>query len=118
MAWKKPSEELSKFLDERISGFDIQKKKMFGCPVYFANDNMLTGVFENDFFIRLSEQDRKKIISENDEVMPFEPVKGRVMKEYVVLPDSLYNDPEKFQELLSSSYEYVSSLLVKQKKKK
>jgi len=50
MAWKKPSEELSKFLDERISGFDIQKKKMFGCPVYFANDNMLTGVFENDFF--------------------------------------------------------------------
>jgi len=50
--------------------------------------------------------------------MPFEPVKGRVMKEYVVLPDSLYNDPEKFQEMLRSSYEYVSSLLVKQKKKK
>jgi TfoX/Sxy family transcriptional regulator of competence genes len=118
MAWKKPSEELSKFLDERISAFDVKKKKMFGCPVYFANDNMFAGVFENDIFIRLSEQDRIKIISENDEIMTFEPVKGRVMKEYVVLPESLYNDPEKFHELLGSSYEYVLSLPPKQKKKK
>lgn len=118
MAWKKPNEELSKFLDERISTFDVKKKKMFGCPAYFANDNMLAGVFENDIFIRLPEQDRQKIISENDEVMPFEPMKGRVMKEYLVLPDSLYNDPEKFHELLRSSYNYVSSLPAKQKKKK
>ena len=116
MAWKKPSEELSQFLDERMSSFDVKKKKMFGCPAYFANDNMISGVFENDIFLRLSEQDRKKIISESDEVMPFEPVKGRVMKEYVVLPDSMYNDPEKFHELLRRSYEYVSSLPPKQKK--
>ena len=86
--------------------------------MYFANDNMFAGVFENDIFIRLSEQDRIKIISENDEIMTFEPVKGRVMKEYVVLPESLYNDPEKFHELLGSSYEYVLSLPPKQKKKK
>jgi len=117
MAWKKPSEELSQFLDERMASFDVKKKKMFGCPVYFANDNMISGLFENDIFIRLSEQDRKKIISESDEVMPFEPVNGRIMKEYVVLPDSLYNDPRKFQELLRSSYEYVSSLPAKKKKK-
>ncbi len=118
MAWKKPSEELSQFLDERMSSFDVKKKKMFGCPVYFAKDNMISGVFENDIFIRLSEQDKKKIISESDEVMPFEPVKGRIMKEYVVLPDSVYNEPEKFSELLRSSYEYVSSLPPKQKKMK
>ena len=118
MAWKKPSEELSKVLEEKISGFGVKKKKMFGCPVYFANDNMLAGVFENDIFIRLPEQYRKKIISENDEVMTFEPVKGRVMKEYMVLPDSMYNDPEIFHELLRSSYEYVLSLPAKQKKKR
>jgi len=50
--------------------------------------------------------------------MPFEPMKGRIMKEYVILPDSLINDPEKFHELLSSSYDHVSSLPSKQKKKK
>ncbi|MCZ7372051.1 MAG: hypothetical protein O8C60_00055, partial [Candidatus Methanoperedens sp.] len=62
MAWKKPSEELSKFLDESISSFDVKKKKMFGCPVYFTNDNMVAGVFENDIFIRLPEKDKKEII--------------------------------------------------------
>lgn len=116
MAWKKPSEELSKFLDESISSFDVKKKKMFGCPVYFANDNMVAGVFENDIFIRLSQQDRKKIFSESDEVMPFEPLKGRIMKEYVVLPDSLHNEPEKFHELLRSSFDHVSLLPPKHKK--
>ena len=101
-----------------LSGKRSKKKKMFGCSVFFANDNMLTGVFENDIFIRLSEKDRKKIISENDEVIPFEPLKGRIMKEYVVLPDHLYNDPEKFRELLNLSYNYVSSLPFKKTKPK
>lgn len=118
MAWKKPSEELSKFLEESTASFDVKKKTMFGCPVFFANDNMFTGVFENDTFIRLSEKDRTKIFSEYDEVMPFEPFKGRIMKEYVVLPDHLYNDPEKFRELLNLSYDYVSSLPSKKAKPK
>jgi TfoX/Sxy family transcriptional regulator of competence genes len=48
--------------------------------------------------------------------MPFEPVKGRVMKEYVVLPDSLYNNPEKFHELLRNSYEYLLSIPSKKNK--
>ncbi len=118
MAWTKPNEELSRFLEESISSFDVKKKKMFGCPVYFASDNMVAGVFGNDIFIRLSGEDKKKIISENDEIMPFEPVKGRIMKEYVILPDSIYNDPEKFPELLRISYDHASSLPGKQKKKK
>ncbi len=77
---------------------------------------MLAGVFEEDIFIRLSEPDREDIISKYDEVMPFQPVKGRIMKEYVVLPDSLYNHHEKFQEWLNRSYQYVSSLPSKKAK--
>jgi len=88
MAWKKPSEELSKFLDEKISSFNVKKKKMFGCPVYFVNENM------------------------------FEPIKGRIMKEYLILPEILYNDPEKFQEWLNRSFQYVSSMPPKGQKKK
>jgi len=61
MVWKKPSEELSRFLEESISSFGVKKKKMFGCPVYFTNDNMVAGVFENDIFMRLSEKDRKEM---------------------------------------------------------
>jgi TfoX/Sxy family transcriptional regulator of competence genes len=117
MAWKKPSEELSKFLDEIISSFDVKKKKMFGCPVYFVNENMFTGVFQDDIFIRLSEPDRLELISKYDESSKFEPIEGRIMKEYLILPEILYNDPEKFQEWLNRSYQYASSLLSKKQKR-
>ena len=62
---------------------------MFGCPVFFVNSNMFSGVFEDDIFIRLSEKDRKELFSKYDEAAPFEPMKGRKMKEYVVLPESI-----------------------------
>jgi len=117
MTWKKPSEDLSKFLDEKISSFNVTKKKMFGCPVYFVNDNMLTGVFQDDIFIRLSEPDRLELVSKYDEASKFEPIKGRIMKEYLVLPEILYNDPEKFQEWLNRSYHYALSLPSKKQKK-
>ncbi len=77
---------------------------------YFANNNMLAGIFEDDLFIRLSEPDREEITAKCNEVIPFEPIKGRIMTEYVVLPDSIYNDSEKFQDWLNRSYLYVSSL--------
>lgn len=118
MIWKKPSEELSQFLEEKIVSFNVKKRKMFGCPAYFLNDNMLAGVFQDDIFMRLSEADRIEIHSRYDEAIPFEPVKDRIMKEYVVLPDALYNNPEKFQEWLNRSYQYVSSLPVKKSKQK
>ena len=77
---------------------------------------MLAGIFEDDLFIRLSEPDREEITSKYDEVIPFEPIEGRIMKEYVVLSDSIYNNPEKFQEWLNRSYLYVSSLPSKKPK--
>jgi hypothetical protein len=40
-------------------------------------------------FIRLSEKDRKKVFAIHEGIHPFEPMKGRMMKEYVVLPKSL-----------------------------
>ena len=118
MTWKKPSEELSQFLEEKIASFNVKKRKMFGCPAYFVNDNMLAGVFQDVIFMRLSEADRIEIRSGYDEAIPFEPIKGRIMKEYVVLPETLYNNSEKFQEWLNRSYQFVSSLPVKKSKQK
>lgn len=118
MTWKKPNEGLMEFLEYTMGAFNCEKKKMFGCPVYFVNNNMFTEVFQDDIFIRLSESDREEILSTYDEATQFEPMKGRKMKEYVVLPESLYNDPEKFQEWLNRSNSYVSSLPIKKPKAK
>jgi len=118
MPWKKASKELSEFLDGALSSFNCKKKLMFGSPAYFVNSNMFTGVFQDDIFIRLSEKDRSEITGLNDEVVPFEPMEGRIMKEYVVLPESLYSHREEFEKWLSHSYQYASGLPPKKGKKK
>ena len=115
MEWAKASPELSDFLGFALMDYPCEKKKMFGSPVYFINRNMFAGVQADNLFIRLSEPDRAEILRTYDEVSIFEPVEGRKMKEYVVIPDSVMGNPEVLKEWLNRSFRYVSSLPPKEK---
>ena len=116
MAWRKPSPELIEFLAEQMKESGAQVKMMFGSPTYFINDNMLAGVHQESLFVRLSAEDRERLVDEYDEVVPFEPMEGRVMKEYVVLPESVYN--EHFEDIIDRAINYVRTLPPKEPKKK
>ncbi|HIH44007.1 MAG TPA: TfoX/Sxy family protein [Candidatus Methanoperedenaceae archaeon] len=115
MKWQKPDEELGRLLEASLASFNVRKKKMFGFPAYFVNDNMLAGVFEDKLFLRMPEKDRQEMAGG---IRPFEPVSGRTMREYVVLPASVYGNPDKLGELLEHSYAYASSLPQKKGKRK
>jgi TfoX/Sxy family transcriptional regulator of competence genes len=91
---------------------------MFGCPAYFVNNNMFTGAFQDSIFLRLSEEDRNKLSESYDEAEPFEPMQGRVMREYMVVPETIYNDSEEFYSWLKLSYDYASKIPSKKKKSK
>ena len=114
----KPSEELMRFLEEALRGVDCQYRKMFGYPTYFINNNMFAGAHHEGLFLRLSSEDREIAMSEHDEIVPFEPMPGRIMKEYVVIPEHIYTDTEVFSDLLARSVDYVSSLPPKEKRKR
>ena len=114
--WKEISIELSELLGEALLTFACQKRIVFGCPVYIANSNMFAGVHRHSIFIRLSEQGRKDIRTSYADAVTFEPVKGRIMKEYTVLPETLYNDAKALQEWLNRSYQYALSLFPKEPK--
>jgi TfoX/Sxy family transcriptional regulator of competence genes len=118
LKWKKVSAELSDLLDNALVEFDGEKRMMFGCPAYFVNNNMFTSVHQDNIILRLSETERIEISTKYDEAEPFEPMKGRVMKEYMVLPEVLYSDGMEFDKWLKKSYKYTSSLPPKEKKKK
>ena len=118
MKWEKASPELGKLLEETVAGFHVEKKIMFGAPVYMVNCNMFTGVQASNIFLRLSEADRQEILSAYDEAAPFEPVLGRVMKEYVTVPPSLYEDRDAFQSWLRRAYDFTSGLPAKEPKKR
>jgi TfoX/Sxy family transcriptional regulator of competence genes len=117
MAWKKSPKELTDFLDEKMKDVNCEKRKMFGFPAYFINGNMFTGTFEEQMFLRLSQKDREDIQGEHEDIKSFEPMKGRAMKEYVVVPKSLYENNDEYALWVKKSIEYVSSLHKKEKKK-
>jgi len=120
MAWKKATEELTALHANLVSPFICEKKKMFGFQVFFVNDNMFTGVYEDGIMMRLTLEDKKAILSAHDEVTPFTPM-GREMKEYIFIPGNTLDDPLFLDEVKSwteKSYAFVSSLPPKVKKRK
>jgi TfoX/Sxy family transcriptional regulator of competence genes len=114
--WKKVPPELDAFLAESLAPFACEKRSMFGCPVYFVNKNMFAGLHQDNLFIRLSAEDRDKLFATFDEAAVFEPMAGRPMKEYAVIPESLYNDSAVFTAWLNRSHTYVATLPEKKKK--
>lgn len=86
MKWRKKSQQIIEIFDGLLpDGEDVEKRKMFGYPCAFKNNNMFTGVHEENIFLRLSEQDREAFLKPN-QARKFEPMPGRTMKEYVVVP--------------------------------
>ena len=110
MQWEKPSRELTDLLADTMGAFDAQKKSMFGITCYFAGGNMFTGVHESHIFLRLSEEDRREIKKLYGDTMPFEPLKGRPMGEYVSLSPRLYGDSGVFRTWIERSIAYARSL--------
>jgi len=117
MKWRKAPDELTGFLAEITKNIDCQPRKMFGYPAYFINNNMFICAFQDSLVIRLSEKDKAKVLKQYRHVTEFEPISGRVMKEYVEIPESLYRDNTAFPKILNMSLAYVSSLPPKLKDK-
>jgi hypothetical protein len=116
MEWKKSSEELVRFLDDKMAGRKAERRIMFGYPCYFINNNMCIGTFEEGLFLRLGTEGRKNAMAGHKQITFFEPRPGRKMDEYVVVPRDIRDDSAQFDRLLELSIEYVSSLPAKQKR--
>ena len=91
---------------------------MFGYPAYFFNGNMFVGVHGDKLYLNLSDSDMSEIMEDCKDVTTFEPMPGRAMKGYVVLPKPVYSDEKLFAEWLDESINYVSSLPPKKGQKK
>src|ERR1700740_2321741 len=61
----------------------VRVKPMFGHLAAFVNGNMFAGVFGEDLFVRVAEDDRAAILAGGGH--DFEPMPGRPMRGYVVL---------------------------------
>lgn len=90
-------------------------RKMFGYPAVFMNGNMFAGLHQENMVLRLSESDRAGFRKLKGAVA-FEPMPGRQMKEYTVVPEALLAKPHELDKWLAKAFAYASSLPPKEKK--
>lgn len=115
MKWRKPSEELIKLFEEVTPGPPATSKKMFGFPAAFVNGNMFMGLHQENMILRLPEDSRAELLKMNARI--FEPMPGRPMREYIIVPPSLLHDRNKLSSWAQKALEYGSSLPPKAGKK-
>jgi TfoX/Sxy family transcriptional regulator of competence genes len=87
MEWKKsPPGLVAAF--ERAAPKDpsVVRKSMFGYPALFLNGNMFAFTFQDRVAARLPEADLERAVSGGSK--RFEPMPGRPMKEYILVPAS------------------------------
>jgi len=91
--WAKSPVELVAAFGEALDRFpDAARRQMFGYPAAFANGNMWTGLFQTRWVIRLPDADRAELLG-MDGAIPFEPMAGREMRGYAVLPPAVQEEP-------------------------
>jgi len=106
----KPSPTAAKRLETLLAGDSrVQVRKMFGHPAAFVNGNMCVGTFGNDVFVRLDEAGVRSL-TRVEGIRSFEPMPGRPMKQYLVLPPSLLRDSKQSKKWVQRSIEYALSL--------
>ncbi|MGH7909508.1 MAG: TfoX/Sxy family protein [Thermodesulfobacteriota bacterium] len=98
-------------------GSRVERKKMFGCPVGFINGNMFMGLHNDRIILRLGEGEREDFIRQYNTQI-FEPMPGRKMRDYIVVPEKLFMNVTTLKAWCEKSYEYASKLKPKEKKAK
>ena len=117
-AFTKAPEELVRTFENVMKDFPLAvQRKMFGYPSAFVNGNMFAGLFQEEMFLRLSDEDRAAIRSEFGTSL-FEPLPGRPMRGYVLVPRYVLDSPKLLKTWLAKGMEYARSLPPKGKKKK
>ena len=93
-------------------------RTMFGCPCGFLNGNMFMGLFGDQLFLRLSETERTHLLGEEG-AEAFDPMGGRPMREYVVVPaDWLEGEADaQLRAWVAKSAAYAATLPAKKPRK-
>src|SRR5579864_1983826 len=87
--WKPAPEELVRVFEQAIRSIpDAQPKKMFGYPAAFIDGQLFAGLHQDSMIMRLSADDRTAFLKQKGSGI-FEPMPGRPMREYVVVPPSV-----------------------------
>src|SRR5438128_697373 len=114
--WKKSPPTLVELFNEVVPG-SAESRKMFGYPAAFVNGNMVMGLHEDRMILRLPEESREELLKIRG-AATFEPMPGRPMREYTVVPPSILGNRAKLSGWVARALAYGASLQPKKSAKK
>lgn len=108
MAFDKSPPELVALFAALCPPDPVTSRPMFGYPCAFYAGNMFLGLFEDKLWVRLDADQRVALSAVGG--TPFEPMKGRPMKEYVVVPKGWHTDPDWIRPWVARAQAYAATL--------
>jgi len=90
-------------LAETFEARGARRSKMFGMPVLKTGDKVFAGTFGDAMTFKLGPQDLEKAKTQSG-VEAFEPMKGRPMKEWVLVPLA---HAKRWHDLAERAFDYV-----------
>jgi TfoX/Sxy family transcriptional regulator of competence genes len=111
----KPPAALVEMFKEALAKLpDVESRQMFGYPAAFTKSQMFASLFQDHMIVRLSATDRQMLGQEG--ARPFEPMPGRAMREYVVVPAAICESPSALRSWLAKAQAYAASLPPKKRR--
>jgi len=109
-AWVKSPPELVEQFSAAMEGFPAaERRSMFGYPCAFLNGHMFTGLHGKSWFVRLDDDDLANLLA-IEGAGPFEPMPGRPMTGYAVLPSALTRAPAAVHQWIGRAEAFVKAL--------
>ncbi len=109
-SWEKsPPELVAAFAALTARRPDLTTRKMFGYPAGFVGGHLTTALHQDHWIVRLPAEARSELL-ERPGALPFEPMPGRPMKEYVVLPADVVADPTALDAWVDRAIAHVRTL--------
>jgi TfoX/Sxy family transcriptional regulator of competence genes len=94
----------------------VERRKMFGYPAIFVRGKMIAGLVRNRMIVRLSATDRAAFLALRG-AKPFIAMRGRVMKQWAVVPPSMLKSRATLRRWLARSLAHGRALSPKTRRK-
>ncbi len=116
MTMPKPSEQAKTAFQKLVPPDpSVATRPMFGNLAGFVNGKMFCGLFGEDLFVRVSDEDQAKVRKQGGRA--FEPMPGRAMTGYVVVPAGWQKKPDATRAWIITALSWSRMLPAKDKTK-
>ena len=107
----KPDPDLLERMEGLLSTLPAKRRSMFGTVAWFANSNeqMFTGIWGDRVNARVGADAVSGLVATGD-ADPFEPMAGRPMKEYLLLPAETVSDDAQLQSWVERALAFAEDL--------